>query len=65
MCQGHIMFALEGGYHLAALACSVQACLEALLGESFSPDTLGAGPQPPPPNIDTTLEAVKRTHGLE
>ncbi|MFQ6019637.1 MAG: histone deacetylase, partial [Dehalococcoidia bacterium] len=65
LCGGHILFALEGGYHLSALARSVQACLEALLGEPFTPDPLGPGHQPPPPNIDSTLEAVKRTHGLD
>jgi len=33
-CPGRLVFALEGGYHLAALAGGVSAVLEALLTES-------------------------------
>ena len=64
LCDGRILFALEGGYDHTALAWSVQACLEALLGDPFTPDPLGAGPQPTPPDIDIVLAAVKRAHGL-
>jgi acetoin utilization deacetylase AcuC-like enzyme len=64
LCGGRILFALEGGYDHTALAWSVQACLEALLGQELTPDPLGPGPQAPPPDIDITLAAVKRAQGL-
>lgn len=64
LCQGRLVFALEGGYDHTALAWSVRACLDALLGNDFTPDPLGEGPRPPPPDIDIVLTAVKRTHGL-
>ncbi len=64
LCQGRIIFVLEGGYDLTALPWSVQACLEALLGLDFTPDPLGDGPNVPGPDIGVVLAAVKRTHGL-
>jgi len=64
LCQGRIMFVLEGGYHLTALAWSVQACIEALLGLDFTPDPLGDGPNVPGPDIGVVLAAVKRGHSL-
>jgi len=64
LCQGRIIFVLEGGYELTALSWSVQACLEALMGLEFTPDPLGDGPAVPGPDIGVVLSAVKRTHGL-
>jgi len=45
LCQGRMVLALEGGYHLKALACSVRASLEVLLGMPPSPDPLGKPPR--------------------
>jgi len=64
LCQGRIVFALEGGYDYTALGWSVQACLDALQGNDFAPDPLGEGPELPPPDIEIVLSAVKRTHEL-
>lgn len=63
LCGGRIVFTLEGGYHLEALASSVMATFDVLLGNSEIVDHLG----PPPgvrraPPIDALLEAVKKTH---
>jgi len=66
LCQGRLVFALEGGYHLEALAHSVKATLEVLLGMPAGADD----PLGPPPHggsaIDITalLQRIKVTHGL-
>ncbi len=65
LCEGRIIFSLEGGYDHTALAWSVHACIDALLGNEFAEDPLGSGPSVPGPNIDTLLAAVKRAHGLD
>jgi len=66
LCQGHIVFALEGGYHLQALAHSVKATIEVLLGLPAGKDD----PLGPPPHSDgkvdiaPLLQRIKATHGL-
>jgi len=65
LCEGKIVYGLEGGYDQAALAWSARACIDTLLGEPFAEDPLGAGPAVPGPDIDTVLAAVKRAHGLD
>ena len=65
LCQGRLVFTLEGGYHLPALAAGVRATLEVLLGSPEAPDPLG-GPRPGRGgmNIDDILHQVKAAHGL-
>lgn len=41
LCQGRLVFALEGGYNLQALSHSIRATFEVLLGLPVSPDPLG------------------------
>ena len=65
LCDGRIVYALEGGYDHTALAWSVRACIDTLLGNEFAEDPLGAGPSVPGINIDTVLAAVRRAHGLD
>ncbi len=64
LCEGRAVYALEGGYDHTALAWSVRACLDALLGDPLAEDPLGAGPQVPGPDIEVVLSAVRRAHGL-
>ena len=64
LCQGRIVFTLEGGYDHTALAWSLRACVDALLGNEFAQDPLGAAPAVPGPDIDALLATVKRAHGL-
>ncbi len=64
LCQGRIVCTLEGGYDHTALAWSVRACIDALLGNEFAEDPLGAAPAVPGPDIDALLATVKRAHGL-
>ena len=64
MCQGRLLFVLEGGYAGEALAWSLRTCLDVLLGNPFAPDPLGSGPPTQGPNIEPLLAAVKELHGL-
>ncbi len=64
MCEGRLMFVLEGGYEGEALAWSVRTCLDVLLGDPFAPDPLGSGPPTRGPDIEPLLSAVKELHGL-
>lgn len=41
LCDGRIIFALEGGYHLTALPWSIRRTIELLRGDSPTPDPLG------------------------
>ena len=66
LCSGRLVFALEGGYYLPALAASIRATLDVLLGNpGGGADPLG---QPPervkPPGFDTLLAPVKERHGI-
>lgn len=65
LCQGRLLFSLEGGYHLEALSLSIRASLEVLLGVPRSADPLG---EPrgsmPPRDVDRVLERVAARHGL-
>jgi acetoin utilization deacetylase AcuC-like enzyme len=66
LCQGRIVLALEGGYHLEALAHCVKASIEVLLGLPAGEDD----PLGPPPHgggtvdIGPLLKRIKTTHGL-
>ena len=65
LCDGRIVLTLEGGYHLEALASSVRATFDVLLGNSEIVDPLG---QPPgvrrAPPIDALIRAIKEIHKL-
>lgn len=65
LCRSRLLFVLEGGYSLQALAASIHATFEALLGKPPSPDPLGPPPQSRPWGINDVLTKVKRIHGLE
>jgi acetoin utilization deacetylase AcuC-like enzyme len=64
LCRGRLAFTLEGGYSLNALAASVKATFDVLLGNSVD-DPLG-----PPPrrsgevSLDRLLGTVKELHRL-
>ncbi len=60
---GRIVFVLEGGYHLAALASGVVTVLRTLLGEAGLPDGLGPAPRPEP-DIQPLLDQIKAIHSL-
>ena len=65
LCRGRILFTLEGGYHYEALAASVRATLDVLLGNPNIIDPLGE----PKSGRNSTgasdiIQTVKSTHGL-
>ena len=64
LCEGRLLFALEGGYDLTALSSSVRSCLDALLSGPYVPDEL-AEPENQPVTVDPVVSAVRRIHGLE
>jgi acetoin utilization deacetylase AcuC-like enzyme len=65
LCEGRLVFTLEGGYHLQALAYSVLNSFGVLLGD---PDSAMIDPLGPSPYQEREIEAVvsqvKRAHGL-
>jgi acetoin utilization deacetylase AcuC-like enzyme len=65
LCDERIVFTLEGGYNLDALAASTRATIDVLLGNSEIIDPLGKPPGArAAPDIEALLEVVKDTHGL-
>jgi len=65
LCGGRLVFTLEGGYHLDALAYSVLNTFGVLLG---APDSACIDPLGPSPyrerDVDDVVSHVKRVHGL-
>ena len=65
LCGGRLVFTLEGGYHLDALAASVKATFDRLLGNSSIDDPLGQSPQRfGAADIGQLIETVKGIHKL-
>ncbi len=63
-CQGHVVFALEGGYHADALRYGVSNVARLLLGEPpIDPPATQPG-QRPEPDIDALLGRLQQLHGL-
>jgi len=63
LCEGRILFTLEGGYNLEVLAYGVLNAFYALLGEETVVDPLGA-PASGEPDITDLIQRLKATHGL-
>jgi len=66
LCQGRLVFTLEGGYNLQVVASSIKAVFDVLLGNSEVDDPLGkASMAREPEGFDEHIEAIKRIHHLE
>jgi len=63
LCQGRLVYTLEGGYELEAAGYSIAATFRALLGDTQATDPLGPSPRPERP-VDDIIQTVKRTHNL-
>jgi len=65
LCEGKIVLTLEGGYNLKALATSVKATFDVLLGKTEFEDPLG---QPEhrwaAPDITDLIRTIKETHKI-
>ncbi|MBA7641136.1 Histone deacetylase-like amidohydrolase [subsurface metagenome] len=66
LCSGRLVFTLEGGYNLAALATSVKATFDVLLGDTSNiEDPLGKSPHRlTAPDITSLLKVIKEMHSL-
>jgi len=65
LCSGRLVFSLEGGYHLQALAYSVKATLDVLLGNANIEDPLSQSPHRfQAPDITHLIKAIKEIHSL-
>ncbi|MDH5696494.1 MAG: histone deacetylase [Dehalococcoidia bacterium] len=65
LCNGRLVFSLEGGYNLTALATSVKATFDMLLGNTSIDDPLGQSPRNfGAPRIDGLIKAIKEIHAL-
>jgi acetoin utilization deacetylase AcuC-like enzyme len=63
LCDGRIVFTLEGGYQLDVLACGVLNAFYAMLGEDTIVDPFGPSPRPERP-IGGLIARLKGIHGL-
>jgi acetoin utilization deacetylase AcuC-like enzyme len=65
LCQGRLVFTLEGGYNLRVVASSIKAVFDVLLGNSKVDDPLGkASMVRKPEGFDEHIEAIKRIHHI-
>ncbi|MBA7687051.1 Histone deacetylase-like amidohydrolase [subsurface metagenome] len=65
LCSTRLVFTLEGGYNLTALATSVKATFDVLLGNTSIEDPLGQSqPGFEPPTIAPLIKAIKGIHNL-
>jgi acetoin utilization deacetylase AcuC-like enzyme len=64
LCDGRLLLAQEGGYHLVALPWCVRRTIELLRGDDPVPDPLGAAEARPPAGFDEMIERVRRIHAL-
>jgi len=63
LCQGRIVFTLEGGYNLSVLAPGVGNVFRVLLADAEVDDPIGASPWPEP-DVTGLLTDLKRVHQL-
>jgi acetoin utilization deacetylase AcuC-like enzyme len=64
LCGGKLVFSLEGGYDLDALAASVQATFEVLLGKREIEDNIGPPASAPQIDISPLIKRIREIHGL-
>jgi len=64
LCQGRLVFTLEGGYNLQVVASSIKAVFDVLLGNSEIDDPLGEAEMKKPEGFDEHIEAIKRIHHI-
>jgi len=63
LCQGRLIFTLEGGYNIQVVASSVRTIFDVLLGNSGIDDPLGRAPAARGPGgFDEHIQAIKRIH---
>jgi acetoin utilization deacetylase AcuC-like enzyme len=64
LCDGQLVVAQEGGYHMTALPWCVRRNIELLRGDEPTPDPLGTTNTHEPAGFDAMLHQVKQLHAL-
>ena len=65
LCSSRLVFSLEGGYNVTALAVSVKATFDVLLGDTTIEDPLGQSRHRfAAPSITHLIKAIKEIHNL-
>jgi acetoin utilization deacetylase AcuC-like enzyme len=64
LCQGRLIFTLEGGYNLRVVSSSIKAIFDVLLGNSEIDDPLGEAEMRKPEGFDEHIEAIKGIHHI-
>jgi acetoin utilization deacetylase AcuC-like enzyme len=64
LCQGRLIFTLEGGYNLRVVSSSIKAIFDVLLGNSEIDDPLGEAEVRKPEGFDGHIEAIKEIHHI-
>jgi acetoin utilization deacetylase AcuC-like enzyme len=64
LCDGRLMFVLEGGYDPLALADNLQACLAAMSGQEDFPDHYGEAPKVRP-DVGRLIDQIRQFHFLK
>jgi len=64
LCQGRLVFTLEGGYNLQVLASSVKATFDVLMGSSEIVDPLGKSPGGKSEGFEEHINRIKRIHHI-
>ena len=64
LCEGRLMYVLEGGYEPLALADNARACLAAMTGHDSFPDHYGQAPGVRP-DITRLIQQLRTYHRLE
>jgi len=65
LCSGRLVLTLEGGYNLTALAASVKATFDVLLGNTNIEDPLGQSPRGGAgPRVAPLIDKIREIHNL-
>jgi acetoin utilization deacetylase AcuC-like enzyme len=64
LCDGRIVFTLEGGYHLDVLRHGVLNTFHALLGDTTVEDPIGPARRPEP-DVAEYVASLRKLHGLD
>jgi len=64
LCQGHLVFTLEGGYNLQVAASAVRATFDVLLDSPEIVDPIGKSSARKPGGFEEHIEKIKRIHHL-
>jgi len=65
LCDGRLVFSLEGGYNITVLSASIKATFDILLGNTAIEDPLGQSPRRfEAPSIAPLIKKIKEIHNL-